>query len=447
MLRFLEVMPVVLMNTMLASAVVAAGTVLAVRALGRSSPRAAHLLALGAIVVSIAWGIGVTAAPSGASDLAISRLASVLLGAIWLIVAGMLLMRELLSYRQLARRQATWRREIGALSEFGWPANFPIFWTDDDGPAAVAGWKAGLALPEAWFGGLPPTAKRALLAHELAHLKFRDAELNIAARLARACLWPVLPLWWLYRETSVLREMAADRVALNGGAMTPGDLASFLVDASQSRGSQPGVSFTSYSAMRRRVLALLNTPRSAVVGGCLAIAALSATGITLAQLSQFTNDVLRPAVLAFPVNATDPYREAATSLNAVFARTKFRNYSVDEAKLDDLQRLGPAVVAPLRDALAAPDATTRAAAAWVAGELGERRLLADVNKLRTDENELVRDLAVFATARIGEVQKRHCMRGKNDKSELSSDRSDNRLRGGGVCLRQGGRPSTLCCAG
>jgi len=71
-----------------------------------------------------------------------------------------------------------------------------------------------LFLPAAYEAEFSPTALRAILAHELAHLARRDTAWTLAARLLSALLWPQPLLWVLCRRLEQIGEEACDQAVL-----------------------------------------------------------------------------------------------------------------------------------------------------------------------------------------------------------------------------------------
>jgi len=69
-------------------------------------------------------------------------------------------------------------------------------------------------LPAAYEAEFHPTALRAILAHELAHLARRDNAWTLAARLLCALLWPQPLLWLLCRRLEQIGEEACDQAVL-----------------------------------------------------------------------------------------------------------------------------------------------------------------------------------------------------------------------------------------
>ena len=97
-----------------------------------------------------------------------------------------------------------------------------------------------LDVPIAWGLGrpavvLPASAdtwadgrREAVLLHEMAHLRRRDAWTGLAAQAALALHWPNPLAWWAYRRFLDAREQACDDAVLQGGAR-PSDYAEHLV--------------------------------------------------------------------------------------------------------------------------------------------------------------------------------------------------------------------------
>jgi len=75
-------------------------------------------------------------------------------------------------------------------------------------------WHPGIFLPAAYATDFDPTALRAILAHELAHLARRDNAWTLAARLLCALLWPQPLLWVLCRRLEQISEEACDQAVL-----------------------------------------------------------------------------------------------------------------------------------------------------------------------------------------------------------------------------------------
>ena len=87
----------------------------------------------------------------------------------------------------------------------------------------VIGWLRPLILfPAKALTGLEPQAVRALLAHELAHIRRYDYLVNMLQSLVEILLFYHPALWWVSRQVRVEREHACDDLALslcNGDAV------------------------------------------------------------------------------------------------------------------------------------------------------------------------------------------------------------------------------------
>ena len=70
--------------------------------------------------------------------------------------------------------------------------------------------RPAIFLPTTYEADFDPTALRAILAHELAHLERRDNAWILAARLLSALLWPQPLLWVLCRRLDQTSEEACD---------------------------------------------------------------------------------------------------------------------------------------------------------------------------------------------------------------------------------------------
>jgi beta-lactamase regulating signal transducer with metallopeptidase domain len=97
-----------------------------------------------------------------------------------------------------------------------------------DGPLLLGGRRPAMLLPATDLEQLDPTALRAILIHELAHLERRDDLWNLASRLLRALLWPQPLLWALCRRIEQASEEACDAAVLSHG-IEPKSYASCLL--------------------------------------------------------------------------------------------------------------------------------------------------------------------------------------------------------------------------
>jgi len=80
-------------------------------------------------------------------------------------------------------------------------------------PVAVGLLRPAVILPLGWRDWNTAT-RRAVLAHEFAHIRRRDAWTSALARLVRCLFWFHPLAWWVSRKVSELAELACDAVAL-----------------------------------------------------------------------------------------------------------------------------------------------------------------------------------------------------------------------------------------
>jgi uncharacterized protein (TIGR03435 family) len=124
-------------------------------------------------------------------------------------------------------------------------------------PVAVGVLRPSVILPAGWRAWNAQT-RRAVLAHEFAHLRRRDTLVAALARLVKCVFWFHPAAWWVSRQTSDLAELACDAVALQ----RVGDPAGYsrllvafagAVNRSGRRVALPGLAMASGSRMSDRV--------------------------------------------------------------------------------------------------------------------------------------------------------------------------------------------------
>jgi beta-lactamase regulating signal transducer with metallopeptidase domain len=81
------------------------------------------------------------------------------------------------------------------------------------GPAVVGVIQPVLAIPLSMLTGLPPEALRAVLAHELAHIRRHDYLLNLVQMAIEAVLFFNPAVWWISRQIRIEREACCDAMA------------------------------------------------------------------------------------------------------------------------------------------------------------------------------------------------------------------------------------------
>lgn len=154
-----------------------------------------------------------------------------LTGTVWMIIrifVGVLLTRRILAGARTVLGEDSIRC---ALSDHG-DAVARVDESDNAVVPMTTGWpNARIVLPVAWRTW-PSDKVRAVMLHELAHVRRRDTLVTFLAAVNKAIFWFHPLAWWLERRLSELAEFAADDAAVKGapGMIDPQDYAAVLVE-------------------------------------------------------------------------------------------------------------------------------------------------------------------------------------------------------------------------
>jgi uncharacterized protein (TIGR03435 family) len=124
-------------------------------------------------------------------------------------------------------------------------------------PVTVGIVRPSVILPAGWLGWDTLT-KRAVLAHEFAHIRRGDTWILFLTRLARCVYWFHPLAWWISRQIADLAELSCDAVVLEKSG-DPGGYSRILlgfaatVNAAGYRAALPGVAMASRSGMGHRI--------------------------------------------------------------------------------------------------------------------------------------------------------------------------------------------------
>lgn len=152
---------------------------------------------------------------------------------------GWLLLRRVVSRSR--RSRAPWLRESADVLT----------------PFAVGLMRPCVIIPRGW-DEWDPGKRRAVLAHELAHLRRRDALILALARFAKCVFWFHPLAWYVARRLSNLAELACDAAALER-VNDPGQYSRILlefagaVNRSGTRVALPGLAMAASSNISRRI--------------------------------------------------------------------------------------------------------------------------------------------------------------------------------------------------
>jgi beta-lactamase regulating signal transducer with metallopeptidase domain/predicted nucleic acid-binding Zn-ribbon protein len=202
------------------------------------------------------------------------------------LAAGALRLRALVR-DALPLGDPAWRRQADALrNRMRIRADVPIL-SSDVAPTAMTGglWKPVILLPEAaltWS----PERRVVVLAHELVHVRRRDALRQLVRRIVLALYW-FHPLGWLAaRRAEIASEKACDEEVLALGAR-PSDYARLLLRLAAARGHRPHVlalPLVKTSQLETRIVAILKRrrPRPSVTRTAVTLTILGSVGVSVA---------------------------------------------------------------------------------------------------------------------------------------------------------------------
>jgi probable HAF family extracellular repeat protein len=196
--------------------------------------------------------------------------------AVWFAGFGVIVLRIAMGLHHIrqVRREAApvtdpqWLAEAAQVAqEIGLQRKFELLLSDRLDAAMLAGLRrAAVVLPvpaEDW----PAASRLVILRHELGHLKRRDNLTNLAALLVCAVYWFNPLVWWAFERLRVCREGACDDLVLSAG-VKPSEYVACLLDVvSPQHLNVPSVSVSQGSALKSRLLAILNPALNRVTLG------------------------------------------------------------------------------------------------------------------------------------------------------------------------------------
>lgn len=124
-------------------------------------------------------------------------------------------------------------------------------------PVTVGILRPSVILPAGWLSWNRST-KRAVLAHEFAHIRRGDRWISFLTRFAKCVYWFHPLAWWVSRQIADLAELSCDAVVLEKNG-DPGGYSRILlgfaetVSAAGYRAAIPGLAMASHSGMGHRI--------------------------------------------------------------------------------------------------------------------------------------------------------------------------------------------------
>ena len=203
---------------------------------------------------------------------------AVVLAAAWLAGAALMLAQLARELRRVARLHrepapAAWVAELRRLARRGRLAAVPALVVADVASPQVVGLRRAVLIAPRGFGArLPAAERKAVLLHELAHVRRRDFGWNLVQRVALALLWFHPAAWVLHARLARERELCCDALAVRHGA-SPTALARALVRLAEGA-ARPGLAMAiaRRSELGARVHRLLGVESAPASGGMRAAA-------------------------------------------------------------------------------------------------------------------------------------------------------------------------------
>lgn len=286
-----------------------------------------------------------------------------------------------------------WRIEMADCARILGLPKVPILLRSSEVKIPVAwGARRGVVILPSEATGWSPARRRAVLLHELAHLRRGDLVTSWIGEMARTLFWPNPLAWRALARLRAEAEQACDDLVLGMGIEPVGYARDLLELATGGRGRRlgPALGLAKRKGLAGRLAAILDasTPRSwpgwpelAVVVGVLALAL---GGLGLARWgveSMHESDRTRALLAELEAPAPVARRRAAWGLGELEARE---------------------AVGALAEHLADPDTEVRAVAAWALGEIKDRLAVAPLLAELDGADALAREMVVKALGEIGD---------------------------------------------
>jgi bla regulator protein blaR1 len=225
-----------------------------------------------------------------------------------------------------------------------------------DSPAVIGWLRPVVLLPVSALTGLEPSQLRAIIAHELAHIRRLDAFINVFQTGAEALLFYHPAVWWVNARIRAERENCCDDVAVAACGGVPEYARALLALEERARGTSPNFAMAAAgSSLRARVLQLLGLERRTssarslgltAASLCLTLVLLAGTGL-LGTAREFLSETAHQPAMTSQTSALESTGASRPSAPPSTARLQetFRR-TLRSMRAERLARASNAVESP-----------------------------------------------------------------------------------------------------
>jgi bla regulator protein blaR1 len=236
----------------------------------------------------------------------------------WIVLAGFVLRLGWLGVGALRLRQLRRRSEavvlspeLRALHEATSPGAEVRGTTALDQPVTF-GWRRPIVLLPPRFASLTADAQRAVLCHELLHVRRRDWPGIVVEELLRAVFWFHPAMWWALEQVHLSREQVVDRLVVSRAPARRAYMDALLQFADGSDAARPAIAFLRRRHLASRLRQLSKEPHMTTRR------LVSALAVLLFLLAGTAATVLAALPITLPALAL----QGGTSLEVRLAETK-----------------------------------------------------------------------------------------------------------------------------
>jgi beta-lactamase regulating signal transducer with metallopeptidase domain len=269
----------------------------------------------------------------------------------------------------------------------------------------VIGWlRPAILLPTSALTGLSADQIKAIIAHELAHIRRYDFLINLLQTVIETLLFYHPAVWWVSKRVRAERENCCDDVAVSvcGDAL---NYARALTKLEQLRSVQPQLAVAATGgSLLGRIRRLVSepshrpNPMSLWLAGLLALTIIFAAGAGLRSVLSSSSNYQPPQ---YPQGSAE--EQAAEGMKVLLQTLKGRNFEMKGEVVAALERIrSSGTIEPMLQALRDGDESTREKVAWALGNLRDRRAVEPLAAALTSGDWRGQHTVAWALGMIGD---------------------------------------------